>query len=558
MKIFSLLDTQYNNFIEKAKNYLSKTLSNYDANYGNSTIFGQLINVLSGAIQNVMLYIEDAFVEQNVYTAQRKKSIYSLAALSGYQPSLGKAAGVQLKMSYVPTNEQSFNVVINNHEPLICTQNGMTYNIILPQNSMTLSIEKDNSAKFIYAVQGQFETQRFVSSGGKYWVQNVSYSGNIDVDYLEVYINGELWEKCDSIYDMVADGKQYTCRANYVGGLDVIFGNDIHGRQLVSGDVIEISYLVHDGESGNLDANTETYFVFNNMLKDINGTTIDGNAIFNVSFASKDPIISGSNSESKEQVRQNIGLNSRSLVLSSPNNYKNFLNKFSFCGYNRTWSEPGSMVINSIVMKNYKLQIGEGKDYFKLNEADFKLTDLQKNSITNALTQSGQQLAGVQYNIFDPEICKYALYLYIKLKANIYDQDNIRNQIKNLVGEFFSDVNSDIYIPKSDIINLLKSNIDGIDGVNAYFLSEKNETALQTNKYISTTKTYNPSKGTYDVESKEILLEPGENPNLGLDNHGNIYLESDEQFPVLMGGWDFLNKESQEVDIVDPLIIVFE
>ena len=51
MKIFSLLDTQYNNFIEKAKNYLSKTLSNYDANYGNSTIFGQLINVLAGAIQ---------------------------------------------------------------------------------------------------------------------------------------------------------------------------------------------------------------------------------------------------------------------------------------------------------------------------------------------------------------------------------------------------------------------------------------------------------------------------------------------------------------------------
>ena len=95
MKIFSLLDIQYNRFVSSVKNYLAKTLSNYDASYGNSTIFGQIINVLSETVQNIILYIEDAFTEQNVYTAQRKKSIYGLAALSGYQPSLGKASGVQ-------------------------------------------------------------------------------------------------------------------------------------------------------------------------------------------------------------------------------------------------------------------------------------------------------------------------------------------------------------------------------------------------------------------------------------------------------------------------------
>ena len=107
MKLFSLLETQYYNFSTAIKSYLSKTLSDYDEKYGNSTIFGQLINVLGAVVQNVMLYIEDALVEQNKWTAQRRKSIYGLATQTGYEPSFGKASGVQLKFTFTPTNQQS-------------------------------------------------------------------------------------------------------------------------------------------------------------------------------------------------------------------------------------------------------------------------------------------------------------------------------------------------------------------------------------------------------------------------------------------------------------------
>lgn len=545
MKLFSLLDIQYNRFVQSVKDYLSKTLPEFNTSYGNSTVFGQIINVISSTVQNIVLYIEDAFTEQNVYTAQRKKSIYGLAALSGYQPSLGKAAGVQLKLTYIPTNSQNLNLIISNHETFTCTQNGLQYNAILPQNMVVLSVEKNNSAKYIYVVQGRFETQTFVSAGGAYWTQNFTFNGNMDPDYMEVRVNNELWEYKDSFYDMDPDGKQYTYKVSYINGVDLVFGNDIHGRALSPDDVITVSYLLHDGELGNLDSHQETYFVFNNELSDISGSKVDGNTIFNVSFATDDAVISGSNSETKEQVRQNIGLNSRSLVLASPENYKNFINKFSFCGYNRTWSERGSMIINSIIMKNYKLQLKDGKDYFNLKESDFSLSDVQKSSIINALEKSGNQLAGTVYNIIDPKLCKYALYLYIKPKTDKdYDRDYMSNQIRQLIGEFFADVNSDIYIPKSDIVNLIKTNVEGVDGVNAYFLSEMNETALQTKQYV--------------VDNEVVTLNEGENPNLGLDNHGNIYLESDNQFPVLMGGWDYLNSKHDEVDIIDPLIIVFE
>lgn len=558
MRIFNLLQTRYNDLTRSVKSYLSKTLSNYSEAYGDSTVFGQLINVLNAVVQNMMLYIEDSLVEQNKYTAQRKKSIYGLAAMSGYQPSLGKAAGVQVAISYIPSNISNLNVILNNRTELTCTQNGLIYNIVLPQEAIIFSIDRDNSTKYLYAVQGRFESQTFVVAGGKYYTQNFKFAGNLDTDYLEVIVNNEKWEYATSVYDMAPDGKQWTYRISPVSGVEIIFGNDVHGRSLKENDVVKVTYLLHDGESGNLDVNTDTYFIFNNSLQDISGIEVDGNNIFNVTFATSDAVTSGTNSESIDQVRHMIGLNSRSLVLAHPDNYKVLLNRFSFCGYNRTWSERGSMVVNSIIMKNYKLQLDNGLDYFSLTDRDFVLTQQQKDSIKNYIENTGNQLAGVSYNIFDPQLCKYAAYIHVTLKNENSDKVYITSKIRSLVGEFFADVQSDIFIPKSDIIQLLKNEIREIDSIDIYFLSELNETALQTGHYVNTTYNYNPSRGSYDKIVEDVYIYPGENPNLGLDSHGNIYLKSDEQFPVLMGGWDFLNKEGQEVKVTDPVIVIYE
>ena len=558
MKLFSLLETQYNNFSTAVKNYLSKTLSNYGGTYGNSTIFGQLINVLNGVVQNMMLYIEDSLTEQNKWTAQRKKSIYGLASQSGYEPSFGHAAGVQLKLSFVPSSVQALDVIIHNHEGLTCTQNGLPYNIVLPQEAIVLNVQKDASSKFLYAVEGRFESQTFISDGGKYWTRNFQFVGNLDTDYLSVTVNDEEWTYVPSLFDMTADGKQFTYKAGFSGGIDLIFGNDVHGRALQTDDIVKVTYLIHDGEFGNIDPHTETFFVFNNPLGDVAGESIDGNSIFNVSFGTTDGVTSGSNSESIESVRENIGFNSRSLVLASPENYKNYLSKFSFVGYNRTWSEPGSMIVNTLAMKNYKLNLETGLDYFQLLPPDFVLSDTQKESIINSIENSGRQLAGVTYNIIDPELCKYMLSIYIRPKSSKFDKGYMESQIRNLVGEFFTNVESDQFIPKSDIEKLILDNVEGVDGVNCYFLSEKNETALQTRRYTINHYDWNPTTGKYNIETETVYLYPGENPNLGLDAHGNIILNSDHEFPVLMGGWDWLNDEGHEVKVVDPLNIVFE
>lgn len=558
MKIFSLLNTQYTDFVNNVKNYLSKSLSKDNVSFGSNTIFGQIITIVGNAIQNVMLYIEDALVEQNKYTAQRKKSIYNLATLTGYNPHLGKTAVASIKLNFMPHNEVMYNVIVKNKEPMTCTQNGLKYNILLSQEAVVLNINKNNAPKYFTVVQGLFEKQRFVSKGGQYYTINFKFIGNIDTDYMTVKVNNELWEPQASLYDMDSDAKQYTFRVSTGGGIDLIFGNEAHGRALKANDIIDIEYLIHDGEQGNLNPNIETFFTFDNQLADTNGETYDGNAIFNVTFADKDPITAGSNSETITHVAQMIGLNSRSLVLASPDNYKVLISRFGFCGYNRTWSDANSTVVNSLIIKNFKNDVATGADYFKLTEKDFILSDFQKSSIYNYIENNGGQLASVKYNIFDPDLCKYAMYVYVKLKSKKYNVDLIRNQIRQIVGDFFSNIQSDIFIPKSDIIHSLKSNIEAIDSIDIYILSQKNEHAIYTQQYTEEYYVMNTLTGQYVKRTQNVKLYDGENPNLGLDSHGNIYLKSDSQFPVLMGGWDYKNSEGELVTITDPLTIIFE
>ena len=561
MKILDLLQTRYTEFQNQVRVYLSKTLKNYDENYGNNTILGQLINVLGSAVQNVLLYIEDGLTEQNKFTVQRKKSIYSLAQLGGYNPSLGKAASCMVRMTVQPNNYNAYSIIVPNKTKLICSYNGLKYNIVLPQEAITFAISDDISNKYLQVVEGSFETQSFMVYGGQLYTQTVLFNGDIDIDYLEVKVNDELWEQKDSLYDMDPDGKQYVVKTSLSKGIDILFGNEQFGRALKLNDKVDVTYLVHDGEIGNIESDEDVYFSFEDEIKDAAGGSINGNEVFVIKLADTNSVSGGTYSESAQKVKEMIGYNSRALVLADPKNYKIFLNRFSFVGYNRTWSEEGSLIVNSIVLRNYKQMLERGSDYFNLNKSDLFLSEAQKQSVKNCIANSGQQLAGVTYNIINPEVCRYAAYVYLKMKDIQYDKTSVEQAIRDAVGDFFTNLESDIFIPKSDLIAVIKGASDAIDGVDVYFLGEKNEQAIIDKKYTNKTYTFNPSKGRYDVYEETVRVSDGENPGIGFDEYGNIYLDNNDQFPVLMGGWQFkssrLGEAPQYTTISNPLILVF-
>lgn len=561
MKIIDLLKVRYYEFEDQVKSYLAKTLTNYNANYGNNSIFGQLINVVGSTVQNLLLYIEDGLTEQNKYTVQRKKSIYSLAQISGYNPSLGKAASCMVRITVQPNNYNIYSVMIPNKTNLVCSYNGLKYNIILPQEAITVSLSNSISNKYVQIVEGTFESQTFYATGGQLYSQAVLFNGDIDIDYLEVKVNDEIWERRESLYDMDPDSKQYIVKTSLSKGIDLVFGNEQFGRAIKENDKISVTYLLHDGELGNIETQEEIFFSFKDPITDTGGNDINGNEIFVVKLADNNNVSGGTYSETAVKVKEMIGYNSRALVLADPKNYKMMLNRFSFVGYNRTWAEEGSLLVSSLVLKNYKNLVSGGNDYFNLSMNDFVLSDQQKKSVETYIANSGQQLAGVSYRIIDPEICRYAVYVYLKMKDAQYDKTVVEQSIRDAVGLFFTDLGSDMFIPKSDLISVIKGASDLIDGVDIYIVGEKNEQAIMNKSYVNTTYTFNPYKGMYDIKKETVYVEDGENPGLGFDSYGNIYLESNNQFPVLMGGWRFKSSGTGEAPqyttISDPLIINF-
>ena len=114
-------------------------------------------------------------------------------------------------------------------------------------------------------------------------------------------------------------------------------------------------------------------------------------------------------------------------------------------------------------------------------------------------------------------------------------------------------------ITVSELNSYIKEKISEIDGVDIYFLSERNELALIQNKYEDVERLFNPTTNTYNEKKTTVYLYEGEDPGLGMDEHGNIYLKNEYQFPVIMGGWSYKSSNNSDdlTFIDDPLIITY-
>jgi len=75
--------------------------------------------------------------------------------------------------------------------------------------------------------------------------------------------------------------------------------------------------------------------------------------------------------------------------------------------------------------------------------------------------------------LVDPVIKKYVINIYLVVYEK-YSLDNIYDNIINKLSEYFLSLQRRDLIPASDLIRIIEE-IDGIDSVNVYFVSEENE-----------------------------------------------------------------------------------
>lgn len=540
MRLFDVISTSFDRFDNTVTSYLQKALGSIGVQ---SQMFNVIFTGIKGIMQNAMFYIEDALTEQNIYTATRKKSVYSLAKSSGYEAYYGSSAvgiiqaNVSINNGLVSNISTKINLL--DHTSVVDKNTGITYFIMLDMNKYVIDINSPLKTHEFKIVQGTYTFAKYISNGEALEKISVNVTGLFDRDYIEVKVNGKTWTQVSCLYDMSYESEEYVLTVGYDNTFDILFGNGVYGKIPEAGSSIEVWFVSHSGSKGNIANPAEAKFKFNSSGYDSYGNLIDLNEYIKLTLTNV--VSGGTDADSIEFVRNMIGYNSRSNVLASENNFKLFFKRFSFIGQVNCWSEKNTMTVWATCTTNVIENLKEVNDYYNLKNSDFLLSSKQKNMIINTLENSKKSFAGITLKFQDPVIRRYAILCYIKLKS-IYAKNTVENDVKEIFGRYFMSLNkSTQFIPKSDLVNLGSTCNENIESFDIDIISEMNETAYANGYYYKYSLKYD--NGTYEYEKTKVFCE--DNMNLGLDIAGNIQLDTKLEIPIL-GGWFryFPDKES--------------
>lgn len=543
--------------LNDTKTYVGRVYGRLGELFTTASPFSQIIQVVSELGELIFFYIENSTVEQNIITAQQPESIYGLARLAGHDSYRGASAIGEIKIrlntsSAGDISGSSLNIPAN---AIITSQsNGLKYT--LRTNSDQFRIEKSNSNYIhIPIIQGVFETQTVTSNGTDLQSFNI-ITRKSDHDNITVSINGEKWEKYDSLYDMKPTTKGYLIKTGITGGLDLYFGNGNFGAVPQTGASIQIEYLVSRGSLGNLNHSKDLTFKFETKGFDSMGNSHDLNDVLDVQCTVA-PIM-GADEENLSLTKLIAPLASKSFVLATPENYEYFLSKYGMFSYLDAYNttDDGYLdddnIIYLFMLPDIKRKLTNNQDYFSLPVDEFFFSQDEKNAILTTLEKSGQQMVTTEVQIVNPEVLRFRMDIKVRYFENYAKQD-IYTEIRSKVSDYLMNITRRDRLPKSDIIAIIES-VSGVDSVNVRFVSETEEIARKNGYYTVTNTTVTPSTPTLqDVgngQSKFVFFkktvtkstvnfatnDPLPESVIGLDSFGDIILGK-EQVALFRGGW---------------------
>lgn len=574
LKFLDTVRVTADNIKADTKTYVSRVYKRANTLFTEASPFAQIIAVFSELYELIMFYIEDATVEQNIYTAQQTESIYGISRLTGHDATRGFAATGEIEFRWKPGADLSkiagTGLNIEGRAKLKCDQNGLFYTLLTSKDRYRL--EKSNLNKVATAlIQGEFESQTVTGTGEKLQSFNIQTKKLSDHSKVSVSVNGEQWTKHESLYDLLNNEKGYLLKTGISGGIDVYFGNGAFGAIPALGSAIEIEYVKHEGFGGNIDDGRDITFKWDSEGTDSLGEQHDLNEFLDITMTSAPKM--GADRESTDFTKIMTPLASKSFVLATPDNYEYFLSRygqFSYVdAYNTTSDEylDDDNVIYIFATPDIRKKLATGQDYFSIPENEMFFDQNEYDKMSQVIQDSGQQMVTTEVVFVKPKVRKYSMDINIRYFEG-FTKEEIFNDVRAAVSDYMLNVTRRDKLPKSDIVYILEE-IEGIDAVNVRFISETEETARRLGYYESVTTTVQPQEPVLleDIgngKQKYIFfkkIEEVKNVDVdestvipytvaGLDQWGDIIMEKDE-VAVFRGGW----QDRDGDDIVDTALI---
>lgn len=545
---------------EDARTYISRIYNRAGTLFTEASPFAQLLGVMGEIGELILFYLEDSLVEQNIYTAQQSESIFGMSRLTGHDATRGYAAFGEISFRWKPGADFSkiagTGLTFDGRAILKFDSNGLKYTA---QTSRDIfRIEKSNKSNFTCEIiQGEYEQQTVTGNGENLQTFNISTKGLTDHNKVTVYVNGEVWTKHYSLYDMNANEKAYLVKTGIGGGLDLYFGNGSFGQPPANGATIEVEYIKHDGRKGNLKEGSDLTVKWETEGEDSIGQLHNLNEFFDVNVTSAPKM--GADRESTEFTKILTPLASKSFVLATPDNYEYFLskyNQFSYIDvYNRTEDQylDDDNIIYIFAMPDFKRKVAGDQDYFSLPEREMFFTQNEYDAMYQVLQDSGQMILSTEIEFVKPKVKKYSIEVSIRYFEGFTKQE-ITNDVRTVISNYLLNITRRDKLPKSDIVYILED-VEGVDSVNVRFISQSEEQALRLGFYESVTTTILPQepvvleeigngkqkyvffKKIEDVNQVKINSgDPIPNKVKGLDPFGDIILDK-EEVAVFRGNW---------------------
>ena len=573
LRLFTSLKIRIGDILGETIGFLQETFKQSKTIFTAASPFGQLLIVFENLSQLIFYYIEDSITELNIYEASRASSIYSLASLAGHNPSraIGATAQIRIKPKTGVTFENNI-IILNDLLKIKCTNNGLQYVLELPQDELRLDLTDSQTLTVLGIRQGEVQSQTFTAKGIAFESYQMGLQNNYYVDNFKVnvYVNGEMWTKYESLLDIPRGDKGFIIKTGITNGLDLYFGNGSFGKIPTLGSTIVVEYLSSEGAGGNIkvDDIRQINFTFDETGFSIVGDEIDLNSVLEITTIS--PPSFGVDPEELELTRLIAPKTSKNFALINVDNYEVLLNKLQMFSTIRVFlapppapsaatipaaiaaaglvitgpvtgvalpsmnasstttataalgGSPLARMINLFLIPDVSQLFTNGSDYFKLDTNKFKLTNYQKNQLLNFIERSGTKMISSDIIIIDPIITKYVLNISV-IGFEDVSNEIIKSDITNAIGQYFIKLSRYDRVPKSDLIKIIEE-VNGVDSVSITILSELNEKAAIDRATLVLT---GADSATSPIQT-EVLI--------GLDEFNDIIINSN-QFPVIRGGW---------------------
>jgi hypothetical protein len=544
MSFFSKTRLKAGEMFFDAFEYLQRTYDQAAEVFTPASPFGQILTVVANLGELIFYYIESAATELNITRARNIESIYGLSRLTGHDPTRGISAKgiIALRLNTSAGNAFSGNYVqILNGAAVEIGNNSLSY--FLKFDSDFIRLEKTNKNWIrVELVQGEIDEQKFTGTGQPLQSYNLTTKEPTDQFMVTCLVDGERWKSVDSLYDMAPSERCFMVKTSVNGGLSVFFGNNQFGYPPPLGSIITITYVKTRGSNGNI-GGKNLDLKFRDPGTDFLGQEVDLNDILSLDII-RNPNF-GSDSEDPEFTRLIAPYQSNSFVLANPNNYIYYLSKYDFFSFIDAYNTKDDQYINDdniiylFLLPDIKKKITSDKDYFTVALEEFTLTPDEKDQVIETLNKSGRQVVTAEVRIEDPSVKKYVINIVIRWIEG-YDKEALTVAIRKTLNDYFLTINRRDRVPRSDLISLIET-IEGIDSVNLFFISEENETAIKNGFYFVPVFGIDPATDQKAlIENKKIVLGEDEDPQLGLDEFGDIIIGPND-LSIIRGGWEDRN-----------------